>query len=230
MNYTYLLVNLFAVIIPFAFSFESKVRFSTRWKALFPALVIPAIPFLIWDSWFTDMGVWGFNPDHLTGINVFNLPFEEVLFFFCIPYACVFTYDVLNRFMKQDVLGANARHMGTVLTYICIALAITYSDKWYTLVTTSLLAMFLLFMLIRLKPAYWSRLVFAYIVILVPFFIVNGVLTGTGLDSPVVWYNDEENLGIRLLTIPIEDSLYGFLLIASNIALYERFKGSFNLS
>jgi lycopene cyclase domain-containing protein len=75
-----------------------------------------------------------------------------------------------------------------------------------------------------LKKAYWSKLVFAYLVILVPFFIVNGILTGTGLEEPVVWYNDEENLGMRILTIPIEDSIYGFLLIASNITLFEYFK------
>jgi lycopene cyclase domain-containing protein len=66
--------------------------------------------------------------------------------------------------------------------------------------------------------------VFAYLVILVPFFIVNGILTGTGLEEPVVWYNNEENLGIRLLTIPVEDSIYGFLLVGMNITLFEWMK------
>ena len=37
-----------------------------------------------------------------------------------------------------------------------------------------------------------------------PFLLVNGVLTGL-LDSVSlpVWYNDSENLGIRLMTIPV---------------------------
>jgi lycopene cyclase domain-containing protein len=55
------------------------------------------------------------------------------------------------------------------------------------------------------------------------FFIVNGILTGTGLAQPVVSYNDQENLGIRLLTIPIEDVVYGFELLLLNFFLYEWF-------
>jgi len=223
-KYTYLLVNLCSVAIPLACSFESKLQFYKKWKALFPALLIPAIFFLIWDSLFTTQGVWGFNPQYLTGIQIYNLPLEEVLFFFCIPYCCVFTYQVLNHFIKQDVLGKYARYGATILAYMLVAIAFQYSDLAYTFYTAVFTAIFLLLHLVWLKKPYWSRLVFAYLVILVPFLIVNGILTGTGLEEPVVWYNNEENLGIRFLTIPIEDSVYGFLLIASNISLFEYFK------
>lgn len=224
MKYTYLLVNLCSVAIPLACSFESKLQFYKKWKALFPALLIPAIFFLIWDSLFTTQGVWGFNPQYLTGIQIYNLPLEEVLFFFCIPYCCVFTYQVLNHFIKQDVLGKYARYGATILAYMLVAIAFQYSDLAYTFYTAVFTAIFLLLHLVWLKKPYWSRLVFAYLVILVPFLIVNGILTGTGLEEPVVWYNNEENLGIRFLTIPIEDAIYGFLLIGSNISLFEYFK------
>ena len=224
MKFTYLLVNLCSVAIPLAFSFEGKLQFYKKWKALFPALLIPASLFIIWDSLFTTQGVWGFNEQYLTGIKLYNLPLEEVLFFFCIPYCCVFTYEVLNYFVKQDVLGKNARYGATILAYILVAIAFQYSDLAYTFYTAIFTLAFLLLHLVVLKKPYWSRLVFAYLVILVPFFIVNGILTGTGLENPLVWYNDSENLGIRLLTIPIEDSIYGFLLIGSNISLFEYFR------
>jgi hypothetical protein len=41
----------------------------------------------------------------------------------------------------------------------------------------------------------------------------------------VVWYNDQENLGIRLLTIPLDDFAYGLDLLLMNIGLFEWFKG-----
>ena len=224
MKFTYLLVNLCSVAIPLAFSFEGKVQFYKKWKAFLPALLIPAALFIVWDNLFTTQGVWGFNKQYLTGIKLYNLPLEEVLFFFCIPYCCVFSYEVLNYFIKQDLLGKYARYGATILAYMLVAIAFQYSDLAYTFYTSIFTLAFLLLHLVVLKKPYWSRLVFAYLVILVPFFIVNGILTGTGLEDPVVWYNDAENLGIRLLTIPVEDTIYGFLLIASNITLYEFFK------
>ena len=46
-----------------------------------------------------------------------------------------------------------------------------------------------------------------YIIItLIPFIVVNGVLTGF-LDNinPPVWYNINEIIGVRIITIPIEN-------------------------
>jgi lycopene cyclase domain-containing protein len=51
---------------------------------------------------------------------------------------------------------------------------------------------------------------------------VNGILTGTGLEAPIVWYNDNHNLGIRILTIPVEDSIYGFELLLLTVWRYDR--------
>ena len=66
-----------------------------------------------------------------------------------------------------------------------------------------------------------GRFFLTYLILIVPFFICNGILTGTGLAEPVVLYNNAENLGIRILTLPIEDIFYGMLLILLNTVIYE---------
>ena len=50
--------------------------------------------------------------------------------------------------------------------------------------------------------------------------IVNGYLTW----RPIVLYGREFFMGIRLWTIPAEDFLYGFSLIALSVILWEFFK------
>ncbi len=67
----------------------------------------------------------------------------------------------------------------------------------------------------------FSRIYLSYTITLFFFFIVNGILTGTFIEEPVVWYNNLENLGIRIGTIPIEDIFYGFLMISTIILLFE---------
>jgi lycopene cyclase domain-containing protein len=67
-----------------------------------------------------------------------------------------------------------------------------------------------------------------FLIILIPFLIVNGILTGSFIEGEVVWYNNEENLGIRLFTIPIEDVFYAFSMLFANLILIEKFKLKFN--
>ena len=52
--------------------------------------------------------------------------------------------------------------------------------------------------------------------------MVNGTLTGfLDANTPPVWYNNNEIIGIKLLTIPVEDFLYNFVLMYSNYILFE---------
>ena len=71
------------------------------------------------------------------------------------------------------------------------------------------------------KPAWLNRFYVTYAVSLLPFYIVNGVLTAV----PIVLYNNAENIGRRLGTIPFEDHFYSMALLVMNVGFYEYFKG-----
>jgi len=220
----YLILNLASISIPFIYSFEKKMYFIKWWKQVFLSIAIVAAIFLIWDVIFTDLGVWGFNEQYLVGLDLINLPIEEWLFFICIPYACIFTHYAFQYFLPKVSLSPKVTNAITI-TFILVLLLVIISntDKAYTFYNYSLVILILIYSLItqnrQLRIFYIT-----FLIILVPFFIVNGILTGTYIEDPVVWYNNEENLGIRLGTIPIEDIGYAFSMLFLNIILIEKFK------
>ena len=229
MKYYYLLVNLGAISIPFLFSFHPKLRFDKIWKAFFPANILTAIVFIAWDILYTSIGVWGFNEDYLTGSYVSNLPIEEVLFFFCIPYACVFTWYCFQKLLSKDYFKPIEAGISTILTLGLLCFAALYYTNLYTAVTFVALGIFIFVLRDILNIKWMSRFYFTYLILLLPFTIVNGILTGWGLENPIVWYNSNHHIGIRMLTIPIEDIFYGMLLILMNISLFEYFRKKFRL-
>ena len=220
---TYLLINILSVSIPFLFSFHPRLKLYRKWYAIIPAIFIPGVVFIIWDILFTHWGVWGFNPVHLSGVYWLGLPLEEWLFFICIPYACLFTYFCLNLLIKRDFLESYSKPISRILIVALMAIALINADRAYTSTTFLATALFLSMHLLILKSDYLGRFYLAYLVIfLFPFLIVNGILTGSFLVEPVVWYNNAENLSLRIFTIPIEDFVYGFLLYLMNVTVFEK--------
>lgn len=185
------------------------------------AILLPAFVFILWDEAFTYLGVWGFNPTYVTGVYIGVLPIEEILFFICIPYACLFTYFTINHLVERDYLFPHQELISSALIIILLIFGIYHIDKWYTGTTFTLLSLALAFLMLKIKPRFMGRFYFAFGFILIPFLLVNGILTGSFIDGEVVWYNDKENLGLRLATIPFEDVFYGMLLLLCNISVFE---------
>jgi lycopene cyclase domain-containing protein len=217
----YLVVDLAALSVPLIFSFHPRLRFYRFYIPFLLGLILTGGFFIIWDVYFTEWGVWGFNDRYLLGIRYFGLPLEEWLFFFCIPYACVFTYKSFEALGRGDLSPQRSRVVLNYLTALSLAMFVLNYDKWYTASTFLFLTLFLLIHKYLLRAEYLGRLFVSYAVCLIPFFIVNGLLTGSWIDEQIVWYNDAENLGFRIGTIPFEDAFYGFLLIAMNITIME---------
>lgn len=221
-NYLYLLINICTIAGPLLLSFDKKVAFYQMLPQALMAAAIVAVPFLIWDEIFTQAGFWGFNPAYLTGIYIGSLPLEEVLFFFTIPIACAFIYACMNNWFPTNALASKEKRITSGIFIFLLPLIFIHREFWYTLTTFSLLAILLGYLRWYQETPYLHYVYRAFLVCLIPFCIVNGILTGSMINEPVVWYSEEAFTSIRLGSIPFEDFLYGFLLILSNIVVLER--------
>ncbi|MDQ3394635.1 MAG: lycopene cyclase domain-containing protein [Bacteroidota bacterium] len=215
--YIYLIINILTISFPLLRSFEDKIAYASKWKYLLPAIFITGFFFIIWDHLFTKAGVWGFNNNYILGLYILSLPLEEWLFFLSVPFACVFIYEVVKYFIKADPLIKISPFIIFVLIIILIVGALLHTDKIYTTLTFSFTAVFLIVHWMLFKNNIFGIFFISYIFHLIPFFVINGLLT----SLPVVHYNNAENLGIRLFTIPVEDAVYSFLLLLMNITIYE---------
>lgn len=215
----YLFLNLASIFIPFLYSFENRMKYIKRWKAVFSSIIITAIFFIIWDIVFTKMGVWSFNPRYHSGINFFDLPIEEWLFFICIPYSSIFIHFAFHYFCPTVSLSdKTVRRIYGILMLILLPTIVFHYDKWYTVINYSVLVLLLTYTVYKV-PTILNTFFITFLIILIPFTIVNGILTGSFIDEPVVLYNNDENLGIRLGTIPIEDIGYAFTMILMSLVL-----------
>jgi lycopene cyclase domain-containing protein len=208
-QYLYLGLDIFTISFPLLRSFEHRITFWKKWPGLFTGI-------------FTAHGVWGFNDRYLVGPRLFGMPIEEWLFFLVVPYACMFLYEVMRYYVKRDVLESVARPISITLIVVLAALGLLHLDKLYTSITFLGTAAYLAFVVFLLKPAWLGRFYVGYGISLIPFFLVNGLLTGSMLEEPIVWYNNAENLGIRMGTVPVEDSIYLLLLLLMITTFYEQ--------
>jgi lycopene cyclase domain-containing protein len=125
---------------------------------------------------------------------------------------------------KNAHLTTKTTKIITVLLLLVFGLVLAfYFDLAYTAVNM-IFGIIILLLAYRYNPGLLSSFYLTFLVMLIPFFIVNGILTGTGIENEVVWYNNDENLGIRMLTIPIEDSVFAFSLILLNLLLFKKLK------
>lgn len=214
----------FSVIICFIASFDRRILFNRHFGAFMKSSILVAIPFIVWDVWFTANGVWWFNTDYTLGIALAGLPIEEWLFFICIPFSCVFTYFCFDKFFKLEWLSGFNNLIVFVSVIICSVMVLLHFDKIYTRVTAIATITTLIYLHFIARADWIGKASLVFTILMLGFFPVNGVLTGTGLETPIVNYNPRDFLGIRILTIPIEDAIYGYTQFLLVLYFFKQFK------
>lgn len=220
-HYTYLFLLLGSVLVPALLSFDKKVQYFKNLKYIFPGIVITAIFFWVWDVWFTQNFIWSFSKDYTLGFNVIGMPIEEWLFFLIIPYCCIFIYEVLKYYFKKLADRQTNTYLSITLSVIFLTIGLLSAHLRYTFITFFFSAIFLSISAARRTFRKHSALFYTtYLVSLIPFLVVNGILT----SLPVVSYNPEHILNLRVINIPVEDFSYLFLMLLMSISIYEYFK------
>ncbi|MFN5416772.1 MAG: lycopene cyclase domain-containing protein, partial [Flavobacteriia bacterium] len=157
-------------------------------------------------------------------IYFYNLPIEECLFFVIVPFACLFIHQVLKAYFP-NYKGVKLSHFFAFYFVLSgFIFGITNLDNWYTAsacIITSLLTIGVYFVK---KMPWYRNFVFTYLVALIPFIIVNGILTGAITDKPIVWYSEEHIMGFRIYTIPFEDLYYNYDLLLPIVGIFEFIK------
>ena len=130
----YFYILLFSIAVPLLYTLFFK-DFIKHWKYFTISTVLVAVFFLIWDFYFTAIGVWSFNYDYCLGIELLGMPLEEWLFFLIIPFCslfihyCAITVNPNFKFNKKASL-----YFTLILIVLVSTVAITNITKYYTAV------------------------------------------------------------------------------------------------
>ena len=221
MHAEYLILNILIILGPLALSFDRRMHFVQYWPKLFPAIILFLIPFIIWDALVTGRH-WWFNEQFTLDLRLLNLPVGEWLFFITVPYACIFTWEVLVEYFSNRE-WTFLKFLSILIFVISFLLAglMLYQGKEYTSIVLIVFGIvFLLDHLLETKIFMQRRTYIFSLLLILMMLIFNGYLTA----RPVVLYDPQYQLDFRIYTIPVEDFFYGLSLIFGILIVYEKLK------
>jgi len=220
MNYTYLLINLVPLLLAVLLFSQKKTEFVKHSKFIILAVLINVFAFSIPTEFLTQLKVIVFNPPYLTGMTLWQLPIEELLLSLFLPIAGIAIYDYLNSRYPDNTSDKYSLAVSNIMLGICIAMLYFGYQKLYTVFTFSILLVFILYIEYVSKIRFMYRFYRAYLVSLIPFYLVYGLST----SIPVLQYNVSETLNFNLAHIPFEAHFYFMGMLLLSIFLYEVFK------
>ena len=220
MNHEYLLFNALIVTGPVLLSFDREVRYVSKWIPALLATLGAGIPFLFWDVLVTGRH-WWFNPEFTMTSKILGLPPGEWLFFVTVPFASLFIWEIFSVKLPVASQSGNPTRSAAGLLLVITGIPLFLLNLEYTGLVVSALGLVILVQ--YLLKVYLTKRAFLgrYLLILTALiFVFNGYLTA----RPVVLYDTAYQLNLRILTIPIEDFLYGYALILLAVLIFEKLK------
>jgi lycopene cyclase domain-containing protein len=207
MQQYYYLIFIAIILLPvLLLSFKTDVKPHRHLRGLLAGYLFVSLPFMVWDVWATARGHWAFNPEFILGPELFGVPLEEYLFFLAVPFALIYTWGVIKKYvgdigipaiMPLIVMGAAAAFTIWSLVY--------YWDNGYTR-TVAIVLLLTILLLVGSRLAYTLRFWTFQLVLLGLFLVFNSILT----MLPIVTYDPNAIIGFKFGDIPIEDFMFNF--------------------
>jgi lycopene cyclase domain-containing protein len=219
MKTEYLIFNILVFTGPFFLGLLKPFRFK-YWAEASLSIFLVMIPYIVWDAIVTGYH-WMFNESYVLGIYLAKLPIEEWLFFITVPFACLFTWEMIIRRVDLKTLSFLRKLRNVVYILPLVGALLFLQGRQYTGLVFIFLSL-AVFLDIYLKTDLLLQTRFyRYLLLIIIFTLVfNGYLTW----RPVVLYGQIYQLDFRVFTIPIEDFGYGISLMYLNTIIFEKLK------
>jgi lycopene cyclase domain-containing protein len=218
--YEYLIFNIIVLAGPLMFGFFKPFYFVHRWSYAAISILVVGAPYIIWDSIVTGTH-WTFNDAYILGIKMLKLPIEEWMFFITVPFACLYTWEMIVKRTPADTFN-NIKWIRPFIYLLSLpGIILFYLGLEYTGLVFIFLGLAVFIDQLLQSDLIFQKRFYLYILLIIGFTVVfNGYLTW----RPVVLYGEAYQVGFRVFTIPIEDFGYGISLLFLNTALFERLK------
>lgn len=220
MTYTFLLLNLFVVLIPFVLALDKKAIGIASLKSIILPSLIVAFVFSEIPVFLTGLRVWSFNPAYLIGVSYRGLPLEEYLFIFTSSFTGLGIYNYLNTKFPKNDLQKFSLALSHLMIGICIAFLFFAYAKWYTVITFASLLLLLIGVEYVNTLRFMYRFYRAFVVSLIPFYCCYGIIC----NLPIIQYDERQNVGFNLAKIPFENHFLMMAMLLLSVYLFEVFK------
>lgn len=220
MIYEYLIFNIFVIFGPLLVFFSRrKSVVKPNLKSLSLSISLAATFFVIWDYLVVNY-FWFFNSKYIIGFFIAGLPIEEILFFISVPFACLLLWVNYKKYFSKKIITNFSFYL--ISSSLFLALFFLFYEKIYTsIVLFVFLGVVILDIFLRTNLFIKKTFVaFIFIVVNILTFIFNLYLTA----RPVVLYNEILKTNINIITVPLEDFIFGMALISLTIIIYEKLK------
>ncbi len=215
MKFEFLLLSICIALFPITFSLLSdKYKINHIKKVVFALTGV--IPFIIFDFFATNY-FWYYNSRFIIDTYLLNLPLEKILFLLATSFTSLFLWQLFKSLRLPNISFISKIHIQIIKAIIGIATFYSFiSNKHYT---TTVLAILLLLISLKsiTKTLATRNFTFYFLTITVLNILTNIFLT----TRPIILYNLDLKSGINLISMPIEELFYSYVVTIICIQIYE---------